>query len=82
MSLNIKDEDLHRMAREIACATGQSMTQVIREALQERHRQLLEARRKASAVELLALAREMSDRVDGPAPDHGALLYDDRGLPG
>jgi antitoxin VapB len=81
MSLNIKDEEVHRLAREIADATGQSMTRVIREALQERQRQLQAARRKASAAELLALAREISTHARGPYPDHGAVLYDDRGLP-
>ena len=81
MSLNIKDEEVHRLARELAAATGQSMTRVIREALQERQRQLLAARGKASAEELLALAREISDRAQDPWPDHGAVLYDDRGLP-
>jgi antitoxin VapB len=81
MSLNIKDDDVHRLAREIARATGQSMTQVVREALQERHRQLREARARAGAAELLALARQVSERAEGPAPDHAALLYDERGLP-
>ena len=65
MSLNIKDEDLYRLAREIARATGQSMTQAIREALQERYRQLREAHAKAGAAKLLALARQISERAEG-----------------
>lgn len=81
MSLNIKDEEVHRLAREIARATGQSMTRVIREALEERQRQLQAAQRRASAVELLVLVREISDHAQGPYPDHGIVLYDDRGLP-
>jgi antitoxin VapB len=81
MSLNIKDAEVHRLARAIADATGQSMTRVIREALQERQRQLQAAQRKASAEELLALARKVSAHARGPYPDHGVVLYDDRGLP-
>ncbi len=81
MSLNIKDEEVHRLARAIADATGQSMTRVIREALEERQRQLQAAQQKASTAELLALAREISTHAQGSYPDHGTALYDDRGLP-
>ena len=36
MSLNIKDPEAHRLAQAISSATGESMTRVVIEALQER----------------------------------------------
>ena len=36
MSLNIKDEEAHRMARQLARLTRESMTTAVREALRER----------------------------------------------
>ena len=37
-----------------------------------------------AAAELLALGQDCAARLTGPwrAADHGALLYDDQGLPG
>jgi hypothetical protein len=36
MSLNIKDEEVHRLARELARLTKESMTTAVREAVRER----------------------------------------------
>jgi antitoxin VapB len=36
MSLNIKNENTHRMAQELAPATGESMTVAVSEAIRER----------------------------------------------
>ena len=36
MSLNIKNEETHRMARELARLTGESMTAAVNEAIRER----------------------------------------------
>ena len=36
MSLNIKDPEAHRLAQEIARATGETMTRVVTEALRDR----------------------------------------------
>src|ERR1044071_3520503 len=36
MSLNIKNEEAHRLARELAALTGESMTVAVSEALRER----------------------------------------------
>ena len=36
MSLNIKNEEAHRLARELAALTGESMTVAVIEALRER----------------------------------------------
>jgi antitoxin VapB len=84
MSLNIKDEEVHRMARRLAELSGESMTAVIRKALEE-HLARVERQRNDE--------RSLADRVDEivdrvarlPVLDtRGAdemLGYDDRGLP-
>ncbi len=83
MSLNIKSEEAHRLARELAEVTGESMTVAVTVAVRERldrlHRQ-----RGASLVErLLAIGKDCAAHLKEPyrSIDHGALLYDDRGLP-
>lgn len=81
MSLNIKDPEAHRLAQAIAKVTGDSMTQVVTEALRERFERLKQAEGKASVEELVAIARRAAAHVKGPYADHGEYLYDDRGLP-
>lgn len=83
MSLNIKNEDAHKLARELAELTGESMTQAVTEALRERlarlrRRSQQKGDRKAA---LLELADEISKLpvLDDRDPDE--LLYDKRGLP-
>jgi antitoxin VapB len=40
MALNIKNQEVERLAEEIASLTGESKTEVIRKSLQERRRRL------------------------------------------
>lgn len=81
-SLNIKSEEAHRLATEIAEATGQSITKVVIDALREKRqktgtvghdlsRRLLAygARFRAKAGDLPTSAEAMDD------------LYDELGLP-
>ena len=84
MSLNIKNEQTCRLARELADLTGESMTGAITIALEER----LEREKHERSVETrLRKMREISKRCasllrDGPsAVEHGDFLYDERGLP-
>ncbi len=81
MSLNIKDPEAHRLARAIAKTTGESMTRVVTEALRERYQRLERRREKPSVEELLAIANRAAAHVKRPYVDHGALLYDEHGLP-
>ena len=81
MSLNIKDPEAHRLAKEIAGATGESMTHVVTEALRVRHAQLERRRKRVSLEELEAIAKRVAVHVKRPYLDHGDLLYDDDGLP-
>jgi antitoxin VapB len=81
MSLNIKDPEAHRLAQAIARATGESMTSVVKEALQERYARIERRKGKASVEELLAIADRAVAHVKRPYVDHAKLLYDENGLP-
>ena len=81
MSLNIKDPEAHRLAREIARATGETMTRVVTEALRERLAKVERRRAQASVEELLAIADRAAAHVKRPTLDHADLIYDNRGLP-
>jgi ribonuclease VapC len=84
MSLNIKSEDAHRLARELAQETHESMTRAVTVALQERlDRVRHDASIAARAQRILTLGRATAARLDDEsrAIDHGELLYDEAGLP-
>lgn len=81
MSLNIKDPEAHRLARELARATGQSMTRAVTEALRDRLKVVTQAKGKAGLEELMAIAKQSAALVKEPYLDHGDWLYDDNGLP-
>ena len=84
MSLNIKNDQTCRLARELTRFTAETMTGAITVALQER----LERERRQRGVdarlrEMRAIAERCAKllREGGPPVDHSDLLYDDRGLP-
>jgi antitoxin VapB len=81
MSLNIKDPEAHRLAQQIARATGETMTRVVTEALRERLSRLERRSARASVEELLAIAERAASHVKQPHIDHADLLYDEHGLP-
>jgi antitoxin VapB len=83
MSLNIKDEKTHRMARELARATGESMTAAVSEAIRERLERVRGSSRKSMAERLMELGRDCAARLKEPykSMDVDELLYDERGLP-
>jgi antitoxin VapB len=82
MTLNIKDPEAHKLARKLADQTGETMTRAVTEALRERLARVSRARRPETAAEdLLAIGRRCAATLKGKPVDHGALLYDDRGLP-
>jgi antitoxin VapB len=81
MSLNIKDPEAHRLAQQIARATGETMTRVVTEALRERLSRLERRSARASVEELLAIAERAASHVKRPYVDHAELLYDEHGLP-
>jgi antitoxin VapB len=83
MSLNIKNEKTHRMARELAQATGESMTAAVTEAIRERLERVRGGSRKRMAVRLMELGRDCAARLKEPyrSMDIDELLYDENGLP-
>jgi antitoxin VapB len=84
MSLNIKNEEANRLARELAGLTGESVTTAVTEALRERLQRVRhEHRGSGLADQLLAIGRECAAHLREPfrSEEHGVLLYDERGLP-
>jgi antitoxin VapB len=82
MPLNIKDEEAHELARQLARETGETLTGAVVAALRERLARVRRTRRaKATAAELLEIGRRCAAHVKGPPVAHGELLYDERGLP-
>jgi antitoxin VapB len=80
MSLNIKNEETHRMVQELAALSGESMTTAVTEAVRER---LSRVKSKGMAERLMKIARECAPRWKEPYKSiaHGDLLYDEKGLP-
>ncbi len=84
MSLNIKNEEAHRLARELAELTGESVTAAVTEAVRERLERERRSRDKERRLERLrAIVDDIAPRLKEPwrSIDHGDLLYDERGLP-
>ena len=82
MSLNIKDPEAHRLAQTLAKETGETMTHAVTEALRERLQRVQRRRRPgATAADLLAIGRRCARTLKGKPRSHGALLYDERGIP-
>jgi antitoxin VapB len=86
MSLNIKNPETFRLARELAAATGQSVTAAVTEAIRERLERVRAERGDDPEIRLqrmLELAAEIRQRA--PAgyfdQDFDELLYDEHGLP-
>jgi antitoxin VapB len=83
MALNIKDPHTDQLAREVAKQAGESLTQAIRVALEERLQRLSGRRRAATRREKLY---EILHRVDAlPRVDERSeeeiLGYDEHGIP-
>ena len=90
MGLNIKDEEGHALARELAALKGTTLTAAVKLALKkeierEKARQGgSEAPKKKKRSEVLqAFAREYAKRVTDPVHswEINDLLYDENGLP-
>jgi antitoxin VapB len=83
MSLNIKNEDAHRLAQQLAALTGESMAAAVTQAVRERLDRVRRERGAGLADRLLAIGKDCAARLKEPfrSADHGDLLYDERGLP-
>lgn len=83
MGLNIKNEETHRLAKELAKLTGESMTEAIGRAVRERIDRVRHGRGGSLSEKMLEIGRDCASHMREPylSTDHGALLYDERGLP-
>ncbi|MDE3074227.1 MAG: type II toxin-antitoxin system VapB family antitoxin [Chloroflexota bacterium] len=84
--MNIKNSETQRLARELAAATGETVTRAVTVAVRERLDRLQhedESASAARAARLRDIANDAASRWVEPyrSADHGHLLYDDLGLP-
>lgn len=86
VSLNIKNADAERLARQLAAATGESVTRAVAVAVRERLDRLQHGDELA-AVERGARVRKIAEDAAGRwvepyrSSDHSTFLYDESGLP-
>ncbi len=86
MSLNIKNPEAERLARQLAAATGESVTRAVTVAVRERLDRLQQRDEHAAAARaarIREIARDAATRWVEPyrSADHGDLFYDEAGLP-
>jgi antitoxin VapB len=83
MSLNIKNEQTHRLARELASITGESMTVAVSEAIRERLERVRRDSKEDMVERIMKIAKECGPLWKEPYRSiaHGELLYDEKGMP-
>jgi antitoxin VapB len=85
MSMNIKNQDAHKLAQQLARLTGESLTEAVTEAVRERLKRVQDKDERAARLSdrLLEIGRDCATRLKEPfrAAEHGDLLYDEKGLP-
>ena len=83
MSLNIKNEEAHRLAKELASLTDESMATAVTEALRERLSRIRGERAGSLALRILAIGKDCAARLHEPysSIDHAEMLYGEDGLP-
>jgi antitoxin VapB len=86
VSLNIKNPETVRLAKELAAQTDDSVTGAITVALRERLDRVSRAQERHRAevlAQLMEIAHDAGPRWTEPfrSTEHGDLLYDERGLP-
>ena len=83
MSLNIKNEKTHRLARELARLTGESMTSAVEQAVRERLERVRAKSKKGLSERLLEIGRDCAAHLKEPykSIDVNELLYDEKGMP-
>lgn len=84
MGLNLKSDEAHKLAQELAGLTGESMTTAATIAMRERLERLRKERDKDKWVaEMLAIGRDCASHLkDSELLQHpDDFLYDEHGLP-
>lgn len=85
MPLNIRDPEVHALAREIAEATGETMTQAVKGALRERLERVrvvheAEQERRLAAIREFVARFQAAPVIDPRSPEE-IWDYDENGLP-
>ena len=83
MSLNIKNEETHQLAAQLAQLTGETLTRAVTIALKERlAREKRRRNRTGVAAALMQIAQRCASRpvLDDRSPE-AILGYDEHGLP-
>mgnify|MGYP001566466559 FL=1 len=82
MPISIKDPETDRLARALAAATGESLTEAIRRALQDRLERETQRAARGIAVEVRRIQERLARLpVLDARPADEILGYDDHGLP-
>lgn len=83
MGLNIKNQQAHRLAQQLAELTGESLTEAVTKSIQERLSRLEESRKPKLAERLMKIGKDAAAHIKEPfrSTEHGDLLYDEKGLP-
>ena len=82
MSMNIKNKETYRLAKQLSKLTGESLTTAITESVRERLHRVRREQGVDLAERLLLIGRDCAAHL-GPSRivDHEDLLYNDCGLP-
>ncbi|HYY68321.1 MAG TPA: type II toxin-antitoxin system VapB family antitoxin [Terriglobales bacterium] len=83
MSLNIKNQETHKLATQLAKLTGESLTEAVTKAVRERLDRVRGQRGAGLAERLVKIGKDCAAHLKEPfrSRAHGDLLYDDKGLP-
>lgn len=83
MSLNIKNNEAHKLAQELAALTGESMATAVTESVRERLNRIRKQKGVHLADRLLSIGKSCAAHLNEPfrTIDHSDLLYDENGLP-
>lgn len=83
MGMNIKNKETHRLTKQLAKLTGESLTTAVTESVRERLDRVRSEHGVDITERLLEIGRDCAAHLKKPFStiDHGEMLYDKRGLP-
>jgi len=83
MSMNIKNEETHRLARELTKLTGESLTEAVTQSLRERLSRIRKKGPEDLVERMGTIGKSCAKHMKEPflSVDHDALLYGPDGLP-
>jgi hypothetical protein len=82
--MNIKSNEAHELAAELARLRGTTITQAVTDALRsEVNRERGRSQRLGMARDLMRIGKRCAAHISGPlsSQDHATMLYDEQGLP-